>query len=147
MTLMFSKSQLTEEQSQALHTWAEEGASIADLQRKLGEEFNLKITYMDARLLVLDLGITLKEEKPQEPVKVPEVTPQGDGTVSVTVDEITVPGSLVSGRVTFGDGMRALWYLDQMGRLGLDPDQPGYHPTELDLKTFQEELRLLMQGA
>jgi hypothetical protein len=144
---MFSKSQLTEEQAKALHTWAEEGASIADLQRKLGEDFNLKITYMDARLLVLDLGITLKEEKPEEPDKVPELVPQGDGTVTVTVDEITVPGSLVSGRVTFGDGMRALWYLDQMGRLGLDPDQVGYRPSELDLKTFQEELRLLMQGA
>jgi len=147
MTLMFSKSQLTEEQAQALHTWAQEGASIADLQRKLGDEFNLKITYMDARLLVLDLGITLKEEKPAEPAKVPEMVLQGDGTVTVTVDEITVPNSLVSGRVTFGDGMRALWYLDQMGRLGLDPDQPGYRPSELDLKTFQEELRLLMQGA
>jgi len=144
---MFSKSQLTEEQAQALHTWAQEGASIADLQRKLGEEFNLKITYMDARLLVLDLAITLKEEKPEEPVKVPDLVLQGDGTVTVTVDEITVPGSLVSGRVTFGDGMRALWYLDQMGRLGLDPDQAGYRPSELDLKTFQEELRLLMQGA
>jgi hypothetical protein len=147
MTLMFSKSQLTEEQAQALHTWAQEGASIADLQRKLGEEFNLKITYMDARLLVLDLGITLREEKPEAPVKVPDLVPQGDGTVTVTVDEITVPGSLVSGRVTFGDGMRALWYLDQMGRLGLDPDQPGYRPSEPDLKTFQDELRLLMQGA
>jgi hypothetical protein len=144
---MFSTSQLTGEQTQALHAWAEEGASIADLQRKLADEFGLKITYMDARLLVLDLGIILKEEKPQEPVKQPDAPLVGDGTVTVTVDEITVPGSLVSGRVTFGDGMRALWYLDQMGRLGLDPDQTGYRPSAPDLQEFQDQLRALMQSA
>lgn len=146
MTLMFSKSQLTEEQVQALHAWAAEGASIADLQRKLGEEFQIKITYMDARLLVLDLGIQLKEDKPAEPEKLAEAAELvGDGKVTVSVDEITVPGALVSGRVTFGDGMRALWYLDHRGQLGLDADQPGYRPSEADVRSFQEQLRQLLK--
>ena len=33
-----------------------------------------------------------------------------------------------------------MWYLDQMGRLGLGPKQPGYKPSAADLQTFQQSL-------
>ena len=57
------------------------------------------------------------------------------------VDQVTRPGALVSGKVTFSDGKGADWYLDQMGRLGLVPKETGYKPSEADLMEFQAELQ------
>jgi hypothetical protein len=34
----------------------------------------------------------------------------------------------------------AEWYFDQMGRLGLIPQQPGYRPPASDLQQFQSLL-------
>ena len=61
----------------------------------------------------------------------------GGGKVTVTVDQITRPGSIVSGKVTFSDGQVADWYLDQMGRLGVVPKQQGYKPSAADVQDFQ----------
>ena len=65
----------------------------------------------------------------------------GGGNVVVTVDAVTRPGSVVSGKVTFSDQKTAEWYLDQQGRLGFAPAEKGYRPSELDLVTFQTELQ------
>jgi len=59
----------------------------------------------------------------------------------VTVDQVTRPGSLVSGKVKFSDGKTAEWYLDQMGRLGFVPKEQGYKPSQNDLMDFQAELQ------
>ena len=118
--------------------------------RRLKEEFSLSATYMDTRFVVLDLGLKIQEPEPEEedepaaaPEPVVEDEPQatGDGGVSVTVDEIAVPGALVSGKVTFSDGEKAVWMLDQMGRPSLDPDTAGYRPSEEDIVDFQVKLR------
>jgi hypothetical protein len=142
---MFSASQLTPEQTAALHQWASEGASMSDLQRRLKEEYAIGITYMDTRMLVLDLGITLQETaKPTEPVLA--ATPLvATGEVSVTMDHLALPGALVSGKVTFSDGETGVWMLDQTGRPGLDPDTAGYRPTQEDIVEFQHQLRALIQ--
>ena len=138
---MFSASKLSEEQKSALHRWAAEGASIADLQKGLKDEFDIGITYMDARFLVLDLGIELKEapkeeKKPEEEAAKPVPT----GTVEVAMDSLALPGALISGKVTFSDGETAIWMLDHHGRPGLDPDTPGYRPTQEDVIDFQKQL-------
>jgi hypothetical protein len=67
------------------------------------------------------------------------------GNVSVTVDVVARPGALVSGGVTFSDGQKATWYLDEMGRLGLVPAQQGYKPTTEDVQAFQLALQNEMQ--
>ncbi len=59
------------------------------------------------------------------------------GGVSVSVDQVTRPGTLVSGSVRFSDGQVAAWYLDQTGRLGLAPTQKGYRPPPADVEEFQ----------
>ena len=146
---MFSASQLTGEQKQSLQQWAAEGASIADLQRKLKEAYDLTITYMDARFMVLDLGISIKEEpkeedKPAEETPV-DTVPEATGGVSVSMDSVAVPGALVSGKVTFSDGEGAVWMIDQMGRPALDPDTPGYRPSQEDIEAFQKQLSELMR--
>lgn len=144
---MFSASKLTVEQKEALVKWAAEGATMADLQRRLKEEFDLGITYMDTRFLVLDLGLELQEEAKVEEKKPEEILPAPvpTGTVEVTVDELVLPGALVSGRVTFSDGEAGTWLIDQSGRPGLDPDTDGYRPTPEDIAEFQVQLRALIQ--
>lgn len=152
---MFSASKLTEDQKAALHRWAAEGASIADLQKRLKDDFGIGITYMDARFLVLDLGIELvevpkEEKKPEQEEKKPEQEeilskPVPTGTVTVEMDNIALPGALVSGKVTFSDGETGIWMLDQYGRPGLDPDTPGYRPKQEDIVEFQKQLSELVR--
>jgi hypothetical protein len=57
--------------------------------------------------------------------------------MSLTVDQIAHPGTIVSGGVTFSDGKSAVWYLDQTGRLGVTPSAQGYRPPEGDVEKFQ----------
>ena len=60
---------------------------------------------------------------------------------SVTVDQLTRPGAIVSGKVTFSDGQQADWYLDQTGRLGVVAKQQGYKPSAADVQQFQAALQ------
>ena len=60
--------------------------------------------------------------------------------MSVQVDQLARPGAVVSGKVKFTDGNMAEWYFDQMGRLGLVPQKPGYRPPASDLQQFQSLL-------
>lgn len=149
---MFSASKLTGEQKEALHQWAAEGASIADLQRHVKEDFGLAITYMDARFMVLDLDIKILEETKEEETKPAsdaagegEAAPVPTGAVSMSMDGIAVPGALVSGKVTFSDGEGAVWMIDQMGRPGIDPDTPGYRPSREDIESFQKQLSEMLR--
>ncbi|MDP3852034.1 MAG: hypothetical protein Q8Q59_16145 [Luteolibacter sp.] len=143
---MFSANKLTPEQIAALKQLAAEGASMSDLQRHLKEDYGHTLTYMDTRFLILDLGIELIEEpKAPEKKEEPKPAPVPTGFVSVTMDTLTLPGAMVSGKVTFSDGETAIWMLDQTGRPGLDPDTPGYHPNQEDIMEFQVQLRALIQ--
>ncbi|MEM9237542.1 MAG: hypothetical protein AAGB14_12245 [Verrucomicrobiota bacterium] len=146
---MFSAKQLSEEQKSSLRQWAAEGASIADLQNRVKEDFGIGITYMDARFMVLDLGIEIQEEKEEgkasEPTPEIGANPEPTGTVNVSMDSVAMPGALVSGKVTFSDGEKAVWMLDQMGRPGLEADTPGYRPSEEDVMDFQKQLSELIR--
>lgn len=69
----------------------------------------------------------------------------GQGGVSVNIDSINVPGTLISGSVSFSDGETATWYIDQTGRVGLKPKTPGYQPSAQDIQEFQAELQAAAQ--
>jgi hypothetical protein len=62
------------------------------------------------------------------------------------MDAVTRASALASGKVTFSDGETADWMLDQTGRLGLNPTNPGYRPSESDIMAFQQELQRVAQG-
>lgn len=142
---MFSSSKLTPEQKDALTQWAAEGATLSDIQRRLKEELGHTLTYMDTRFLILDLGITLVEEAKVEKKEEEKAPLIPTGVVTVTMDTVTLPGALVSGKVTFSDGETAVWMMDQNGRPGLDPDTAGYRPTPEDIKELQIQLRDIIQ--
>ena len=46
---------LTPEQRQQIATWAAEGANLNQIQDRLRSELGISLTYMEARLLILDL--------------------------------------------------------------------------------------------
>ena len=155
---MVSVSDLSSEQVEMVKEWVAEGAQMADLQKRLKDDFGFNVTYMDTRFLSLDLALNFKvdeeeSERPndienleaQEEVDLEPLVEDGE-TVTVTLDQVARPGAMVSGTVTFSDGMKALWLIDEMGRPSIDPDQPGYQPSEPDLVSFQAELKLLLDG-
>ena len=142
---------LTDDQKAAISKWIEAGASLPEIQKRLKEEFQISLTYLETRLLADDLKLALKEpERPAEPPPLPSPEPEkaaaAAGKVSVTIDQITRPGAMVSGRATFSDGQTAEWYLDQTGRLGLNPSTPGYRPSQQDVMDFQVELEKLARS-
>ena len=163
---------LSEQQKQAVAQWATEGATLNDIQSRLKDELGVTLTYFDTRLLVLEMGLTLRDKKKEEAEKAaakkaePEILPAEDkleeelteddyalpepppgdgGNVQVSLDTLTVPGAMVSGKVTFSDGTDVGWQLDQYGRLGLRDAPMGYQPPPQDIASFQQQLQKLLQ--
>jgi len=163
---------LNDTQKQQISKWIAEGAKLSDIQKRIGAEFGLTVTYMEVRLLVDDLKLVphdpapppapAKTEPPPDPAA-PSLAPSGKdgqsalqpiapggaglppgpgGKVTLSVDALAKPGTLVSGSVTFSDGQTAAWYLDQMGRLGLAAKQQGYRPSAADVQEFQQRLEV-----
>jgi len=87
------------------------------------------------------------EDFPEESIDegVPALPPEGAGSLTIEIDRIVRPGSVVSGSVTFSDGVSGKWALDQMGRLMLDTGKPGYQPSPADVQAFQRELSTQLQ--
>jgi hypothetical protein len=130
------------------------------VQKRLADELGVRLTYMEVRFLLADLDLKPRDVDPPASAGLtpngaavtppaasgaddPGATPAPDSgsQVRVTVDQLTRPGAVVSGRVTFSDGQTAEWYLDQMGRLGLAAKEKGYRPPQSDLMEFQNALQ------
>lgn len=150
---------LTPEQKSAVSEWVAGGASIADVQKRLREEHQVSLTFMDTRFLIddLDLELVAPEPPPKPAADLDSPTapdqplePGTDdavvgGKVSVEVDRLTRPGTVVSGTVTFSDGKSGKWGLDQAGRLVFEAPEDGYRPSDADLQEFQQELSAKLQ--
>lgn len=163
--------ELTDEQKTKVSQWIADGLKLSEIQQRLGEEEGMNLTYMDVRFLVDDLRLTPRDIVVPDPV-VPSadsalvggaapapasvasnLSPDGvspepsiGGGVKVKVDQITRPGAMISGSVTFSDGKSAAWYLDQTGRLGMVADEQGYRPSQGDVADFQMALEKELAG-
>ena len=152
---------LDDAQRKKVAEWIAAGLKLSEIQNRLASDLDVRMTYMDVRLLVDDLKLTPKDVEQPKPAPVlaaadaksgsakapdggaaqslDQKTPATAG-VSVSVDQLTRPGAMVSGKVTFSDGNGANWYIDQTGRLGIVPEQQGYRPPQADLQQFQAAL-------
>ncbi|MBC8096519.1 MAG: hypothetical protein H7Y43_11975 [Akkermansiaceae bacterium] len=148
---------LDDAQRKKVAAWIEEGLKLSDIQSRIASELGVRLTYMDVRFLVDDLKLTPKDIDPPKPPASalsatpavpspagkaplppsPAAIPPATGSVSLTIDQLARPGSMVSGKVTFTDGNIADWYIDQTGRLGLAPQVTGYRPAPADVQQFQ----------
>jgi len=152
---------LSPEQQTTARQWIADGMKLSDFQRRLETDFALRLTYMEVRFLIDDLKVVPKDPEPPKappsaspepaagpastaPVEPDEVVPPeggpAGGDVQVTVDAVTRPNAMVSGRVRFSDGKGAAWLIDTYGRPGLVADEKGYRPSQPDLMAFQAAL-------
>ena len=155
---------LTPQQRQLVEQWAAEGANLNQIQDRLRSECDTTLTYMETRLLIMELGVKI-QDKPREvppeekPAPPPEPTaeaetalpgdaaadlPAGGGDLKVTVDEVPPAGAVISGQATFSDGNSVMWFMDQMGRFGMRGPTPGYQPPAADIPVFQRELDTIL---
>lgn len=160
------------EQKQQIAAWLNAGAKPAEVQQRIEKEFAIRMTYMDVRFLIDDLKVMPKDPEPvveakpaaEAPAEVPPDaegafaepldedpalpdTLSGGGTVTVKIDELMKPGTMVSGRATFSDGKGITWDVDQYGRMRVMPDEPGYRPSQADMQDFQITLQKKLMGA
>jgi hypothetical protein len=164
--------EINEVQRQAVRDWVAAGATLSEVQKRLKEEFNQVTTFMETRLLVLELGAAVKDKpepaQPKKPRPVPAKTdaqdlddaaeaddadlppndlPPGAGSrVRVSLDKIVPAGAMISGSVVFSDGTQARWQVDRMGRLALDGPPPEFRPSAEDVREFQVQLQSLVAG-
>ena len=136
------------------------GVSLSDIQKSANEKFGLKLTYMDIRIYASELEnidwdahdpkaiekakaeAKKAEEEAKKAAEAAEggVPADGDGETVVEISKLVRPGAAISGSVKFASGVTAEWYLDQMGRLGLDAVKGG-EPTKEDIAAFQQALQ------
>jgi hypothetical protein len=157
---------LDEAQRSKVAEWIGQGLKLAEIQNRLISELKVTLTYMEVRMLVDDLKLIPKDPEPAKPAEslktgavvppsagvpspaarpgtpgpVPAPPAGGPGRVALSVDQLTRPGAVVSGKVTFSDGNTATWHLDQTGQLGFVPSKPGYRPPASDVESFQMAL-------
>src|SRR6201994_1646627 len=101
--------QLTEEQKTQVRQWIGEGMKLSEIQDRLAKQFEIHLTYMDARLLVDDLKLTPKdpvEEPPKAAADAPmptQLPPReedfGRGNPAIP-DEAMAPDHVPGGKVS-----------------------------------------------
>ena len=138
----------SQEQIAQMHEWVKQIHSISEFQSKLNTAFDMHLTYLETRFLMDDLDLQLASEpkdkvNPQEDTEMKEAQiPEAiGGSVQVDIDPVTRPGMVFNGSVTFSDGQKGFWSLDQLGRISLKPAQQGYRPSQEDVTAFQESLQ------
>ncbi len=152
-------STVTAEQLELVRQWAAAGIDLNGIQKNLAADCGVHMTYMDVRFLLLDYGIEIAAAA--EPVQppAPEAKPEAPAAAApaeapvagqaakpvVTLDELMLPGTLISGKVQFSSGTRGGWQIDQLGRFAWN-DLEG-QPTPEELQAFQVELtQILSRG-
>lgn len=145
------------EQLEQVRAWAAQGIDLNGIQKRLASECGVHLTYMDVRFLLLDNGIEIAAAP--EPEKKPEPSAQAapqaetaadasapaDGKPVVTLDEIQIPGAVISGKVAFPGGTKGAWLIDNAGRFGWS-DLTGT-PSPEEMQAFQFELAQLLRRA
>ncbi|MBM3859008.1 MAG: hypothetical protein FJ395_05080 [Verrucomicrobia bacterium] len=141
-----------EERKQIIRELLADGQTLSQIQDYLRKEKGDSITYMELRLLLSEMpdAALPERETPKTPTPaveaetVPELP--SDGKLSISVDQMPPPGAMLSGYARFPSGAKAHWFIDQMGRLSLDPELGTGKPTQEDMKQFSTELRRMLQS-
>lgn len=140
---------VTEKALELVRQWAADGVDLNGIQKRLQTECGVHLTYMDVRFLLLDHGIEIATEQPQpdspEPneADTPEPIPASSSTgVHVALDDLQLPGTLLSGKASFPGGAHGAWQIDQLGRFGWS--ELSGQPSPEEMRDFQQELTTLL---
>lgn len=138
---------LTDAQLEQVRHWAAEGVDLNGIQKKLQAECGVHLTYMEVRFLLLDHGIEIAVEKKEAPTPEAagsEPAPEGPAgnKVQVSLDDLQLPGTLLSGKASFPGGAQGAWQIDQLGRFGWS--ELSGTPSPEEMRDFQQELTTLL---
>ena len=125
-----------------------EGRTLSQIQDYLRNEKSDSITYMELRLLLSEMPDATLPEKELSKTVLPPEPPAGvatGGKLSISMDQMPAPGSMLSGYARFASGAKAHWFLDEAGRLGMEPELGTGKPTPADMQEFTTELRRMLQ--
>lgn len=137
-----------DERKQVVKELLAKGQTLSQIQDYLRTEKNDSITYMELRLLLSEMPDAKLPEKetPKPAVLPPEPkAPASGGKLSIGMDQMPAPGAMLSGYARFASGAKAHWFLDNAGRLGLEPELGSEKPTQQDMQEFSTELRRMLQ--
>jgi len=151
-----------EERKQVVKELLGKGQSLSQILDYLHKEKSDTITYMEMRLLLSEMpDVKLPEKEVRKTVPPPESLPTigapkdspavggsdatPGGKLSISVDQVPAPGAMLSGYARFASGAKAHWFLDETGRLGLEPELGSGKATPKDMQEFSTELRRMLQ--
>ena len=138
----------TDERKTIVRDLLAQGRTLSQIQDYLRKEKGDSITYMDLRLLLSEMPETKLPEKELPKVVLPPeppAVPAAAGKLSISMDQTPAPGSMLSGYARFSSGATAHWFLDETGRLGMEPELGTGKPTQADMQEFSTELRRMLQ--
>ena len=145
----------TDERKTIVRELLAKGRTLSQIQDYLSKEKGDSITYMELRLLLSEMpDAKLPEKELPKPVLPPATPPAAGpadaiaaptGKLSISMDQMPAPGSMLSGYARFSSGAKAHWFLDETGRLGLEPELGTGKPTPADMQEFTTELRRMLQ--
>ena len=128
----------------------QEGLTLNEIHRNLSSEHEVKMTFMELRLLSAEIEDAdwaqfdpEKEEKDEDSEEAEAEIQEG---TQIEISKIQRPGTMVSGSVVFLSGIKGEWYLDQFGSLGLNLEDDTQQPTEEDMEDFQINLKRMLSG-
>ncbi len=148
---------LSPDQLDLVRQWAAQGVDLNGIQKRLVADCGVHMTYMDVRFLLLDNAIEIASgpapaaapaasESPAAPAATAAAgeaaASAGAGSLKVELDELQLPGTLLSGKALFPSGIRGAWQIDQMGRFGWS--ELSATPSPSELQEFQMELSQML---
>ena len=151
-----------EERKQVVRELLGKGQTLSQILDTLHKEKGDPITYMELRLLLSEMPDAKLPEKELPKTVLPPAAPPGSGALkdsgpaavgqetaggklSISVDQMPTPGTMLSGYARFSSGAKAHWFLDEMGRLGVEPELGSGKATPKDMQEFTTELRRMLQ--
>jgi len=124
----------------------DEEMSLNEILDTLHNEHDVKLTFLELRMLVAEIEdsqpVEKEPPKPEEPEEEEEAAP---GEAVVEVDQIVQPGAQLSGNASMPSGAKVKWYVDAAGRLGMGLEPGSAQPTEEDIAAFQQALSAKLQ--
>ena len=154
---MCMSTKLTDDQLEQVRLWASQGIDLNGIQKNLVTACGVHLTYMEVRFLLLDHGIEIAQAAP-EPAPAPKAepapqaqqpSPAADSAAeprsvvpTMTLDDIQIPGTLLSGKCEFPSGTKVAWQIDQMGQLACSKVNGDMTPEEQQAFVF--ELRQIL---
>jgi len=135
---------------------ASQGQDLNIIQKELSER-GTNIRFMELRFLLLDHGIEIAPPPAPEIPEAAEESPAANSApipaseavaarITVSIDELITPGTMISGKANFPSGIQGAWCFDQQGQFSWTALSAT--PSEQELRSFQMILNnTLSQGA